>query len=141
MSLVHKLECQGLEVELDPNGIALSPVELITDEIRQWVRQHRSKILDELRHQERLRASLFHKGLTKEQSSHLMDLIMTRDVQLDDRRTCAECQHSYFIKGKPRCQRGLYPIGHNTPYTVHRCRGFTEAVPMQEPLHKDKEQT
>lgn len=124
MRLVHQLECQGFELELDPNGVAVSPVELITDDIRQWVREHRAEIIAELEHRERTRVAWFYKGLNKEQIARMMDIAHTRDTLQDDRRACVECLHSFVIQGRVKCQAKLSPIGHNTLYTLHRCGGF-----------------
>lgn len=124
MRLVHQLECQGFELELDPNGVAVSPVELITDDIRQWVREHRAEIIAELEHRERMRVAWFYKGLSKEQITRMMDITQTRDSSQDDRRSCVECLHSFVTQGRIKCQAKLSPIGHSTIYTLHRCRGF-----------------
>lgn len=61
------------------------------------------------------------KGIPTDDAQALANQLAKRDRQLDDRRSCAECQSFYA----GRCKRGLYPIGESTIETLHRCKGFT----------------
>lgn len=62
------------------------------------------------------------KGIPTHEAQILANELITRDCQLDDRRSCAECQSFYA----GRCKRGLYSIGEWTIQTLHRCKGFTD---------------
>lgn len=61
------------------------------------------------------------KGIPTHEAQALANQLAKRDRQLDDRRSCAECQSFYA----GRCKRGLYPIGESTIQTLHRCKGFS----------------
>lgn len=69
------------------------------------------------------------RGLNKDLAGELAAHLRLRDSQYDDRRACAECI-SHFAG---RCSKRLSPVGMATPFTVHRCPGFTDVYRSQKP--------
>lgn len=62
-----------------------------------------------------------------EESVGLARLLIIRDEEQDDRRSCAEC--SYY---KPNgCRAGHTSLGTVSIFTFSRCRGFDGAQPLE----------
>lgn len=128
MQVLPKLEQQGFMVRLlDGDALSVWPSNRLTDATRQWIKQHRAALISELSQVEKTKAAWLRKGLSKEQTSHLLDILQTRDAQMDDRRSCVECQHFYLIDGeRMRCRARLTPFGWGGIYILRRCKGFIE---------------
>lgn len=128
MQVLPKLERQGFMVKLlDGDALSVWPSNQLTDATRQWIKQHRAALISELSQVEKTKAAWLRKGLSKEQTSHLLDILQTRDAQMDDRRSCVECLHFYLIDGeRMRCRAGLTPFGWGGIYILRRCNGFIE---------------
>ena len=61
------------------------------------------------------------KGIANDSAAAVAVRLVERDRQLDDRRSCAECDGFYA----GRCKHHLSPIGESTMQTLHRCKRFT----------------
>jgi hypothetical protein len=65
--------------------------------------------------------SFITKGLTVDQAREAAQLLLYRDRDYDDRRSCAECAMYNF-----GCNRGLEPVGGGGVEVLHRCKGFAD---------------
>jgi hypothetical protein len=67
------------------------------------------------------------KGLKVEQAQEVAQLLLYRDRDCDDRRSCAECGMYNF-----GCHRGLEPVGGGGFLVLHRCHGFKDSDYLQD---------
>lgn len=65
--------------------------------------------------------SFIAKGLKVEQAQEVAQLLLYRDRDCDDRRSCAECGMYNF-----GCHRGLEPIGGGGVLVLHQCVGWVD---------------
>lgn len=129
MQMLKKLEHQGFKVRrLEGDALSIWPSNQLTDATRQWIKQHRAVLIKELSQEEKAKAAWLRKGLSSEQSDQLLKVLQRRDADVvDNRRSCAECQHFYLIDGeRMRCRARLTPFGWGGIYILRRCKGFIE---------------
>ncbi|KAA0893067.1 hypothetical protein [Pusillimonas sp. ANT_WB101] len=60
------------------------------------------------------------KGIESDTATWLAEKLTTRDMQMDDRRSCAECSSFYGN----RCIQHRQPFGGGGVEVLHRCKGF-----------------
>lgn len=82
-------------------------------------------------HTERLR-SFKAKGISDEDASNLAAALLQRDIDRDDRRSCAECM-SFFAD---KCLIRITPIGEITVHTLHRCTEFIQISGLERGSNK-----
>ena len=135
--ILQHLVDSGLRVTSDGGQLLVSPRDLITHELRQFIREWKPELLSELAAQKPLaastaihRARLVARGLSDDQADELAERLVRRDLEYDDRTLCAECIH--FRRGAKTCgnnRQAEMPreLG-ELAEMFQRCAGFSSSL-------------
>ena len=100
--------------------LALTPITPVTPRIKQLVDLAAPWSDQEVLLTKARTERFINKGVGSDSADVLACNLVARDRQLDDRRTCYECEHLVYT-----CTQGLEPVGGGRT-VLHRCIKFLE---------------
>ncbi len=112
-------QCVGVTSKPAPT-LVLTPITPVTQRIKQLVDPATPWSEQEVLLTKARTERFINKGGRSDYSDILACSLVVRDRELDDRRTCYECEHLLYT-----CTQGLEPIGGDRT-VLHRCIKFLE---------------